>query len=526
MEDYREKILTREETRRSFLDRLAKVTAGALVGAAAPKVIEARRSSEDVSSGKSYFIDAQLGDDEATGESADTAFKSLEKVWRLLKPGDTVYLHGTFVGQDLRSAVSGTADKPITFTSLGSEKATIDRGRNGGLIYLEGTPDNPLSNIIVKNLRLTNSDYKETDAPAMVGVHLQNTEGVTIEACETEHVGTLIENSRQFKIRNNTIEKVAAFDSEGRPYNEYHAIRISGSDYGEVAYNKFAYGGHCLIEVEGYEKPSLYNTIVNNKIFNPWGTGIYPGAGAMGTLVANNDIWGIGLEPALVRATGLPTAPENVGPAIGIRGGGPGKDEGNIVYANRIHHVAGNGITLDGFYYPYKDSVITNQAINNLIDGNIIYKAGKTAIHFGVDLSTVDIAKGRPQPQVRGNRLTRNIVSDCNGWLAKDGSKLWTSEIDIAFYREAQRWGRGSMNYNRIHDNVFWSSRDSAEHSFMTLQVPGTFEFYRMLEEAQQVFSTEMYGNVWTDPRFVNPASGDFDLAADSPLIKLGYMLP
>ena len=78
-----------------------------------------------------YFVSSSSGDDKLNGLSVDTAWASLERVnSAVLRPGDLVQFKAgdSFFGQ-LVIDESGSAEKPIYFTSFGAgEPPVIDGG--------------------------------------------------------------------------------------------------------------------------------------------------------------------------------------------------------------------------------------------------------------------------------------------------------------------------------------------------------------------------------------------------------------
>ena len=89
-------------------------------------------------------VDAGAGNDGNTGLRATAALQSLARVASLAQAGDTVVLRGTFTGQDLIPMASGTAAKPIIFTSDPGQPAVLQ----GGSLKLVG-----LHHVVVGEVR-------------------------------------------------------------------------------------------------------------------------------------------------------------------------------------------------------------------------------------------------------------------------------------------------------------------------------------------------------------------------------------
>jgi Right handed beta helix region len=83
-----------------------------------------------------YYV-SSTGNDDNSGLSSDQAWKTLDRVGTLtLEPGDRVFLEGgqRFIGSlSFDHHDSGTEAAPITVTSYGSGRATIDAGGGHGL---------------------------------------------------------------------------------------------------------------------------------------------------------------------------------------------------------------------------------------------------------------------------------------------------------------------------------------------------------------------------------------------------------
>lgn len=77
--------------------------------------------------GPAKFVDANSGDDAAAGTEAKP-WRTIGRALAGIAPGDTLYLRGGVFYENVRLAVSGLADAPITIRSFPGELATIDAG--------------------------------------------------------------------------------------------------------------------------------------------------------------------------------------------------------------------------------------------------------------------------------------------------------------------------------------------------------------------------------------------------------------
>src|SRR5204863_5182403 len=77
--------------------------------------------------GPAKFVDANKGDDAAAGSEAQP-WRTIGRALTGIAPGDTLYLRGGVFYENVRVAVSGRAEAPITIRSFPGELATIDAG--------------------------------------------------------------------------------------------------------------------------------------------------------------------------------------------------------------------------------------------------------------------------------------------------------------------------------------------------------------------------------------------------------------
>jgi len=84
-------------------------------------------SNRPRASGPAKFVDADKGNDAAPG-SEDRPWRTIGRALEGVAPGDTLSLRGGVYYENVRMAVSGRADAPITIRSFPGERATIDAG--------------------------------------------------------------------------------------------------------------------------------------------------------------------------------------------------------------------------------------------------------------------------------------------------------------------------------------------------------------------------------------------------------------
>lgn len=142
-------------------------------------IVTALLLSANAFAGQSYYLDAQGGDDSRDGLTAETAWKSLDKIEQIaLKEGDQLLLkRGTnFKGSLILNNVMGSESAPIVVDAYGEgELPVIDAAATGSAVEL-----NSCSYVHVKNLELT-SDAKKAEKA---------------EKAKTDHHGVLLTSTK------------------------------------------------------------------------------------------------------------------------------------------------------------------------------------------------------------------------------------------------------------------------------------------------------------------------------------------
>ena len=203
----------------------------------------------------------------------------------------------------------------------------------------------------------------------------------------------------------------------------------------------------------------------------------------------------------------------------GISGGG-----GNEIIGNYFHDMEGYGIYTTGDNGILQGNTFQNiggyaihhfqqhYTVNNwIISNNVISSAGNGYVIRKdycdgciKETSAVVLSRGT------GTKFYNNIVygshsgvqvglSVENTLIANNtvyGNGLYGIQI------QAKRPGNGGSSNARVFNNIVWGNRDSQ------LTDGGT--------------NTTLEGNLTTDPKFVNPAAGDFGVQAGSPAIDKG----
>ncbi|MHC1785276.1 MAG: discoidin domain-containing protein [Anaerolineaceae bacterium] len=80
--------------------------------------------------GSAIYVDGASGNDNNTGTSTGSAFRTIQKAVNVANPGTTIYVRGGTYNENLVVGRSGSSSAPITLTRYGSESVTINGGSN------------------------------------------------------------------------------------------------------------------------------------------------------------------------------------------------------------------------------------------------------------------------------------------------------------------------------------------------------------------------------------------------------------
>jgi hypothetical protein len=476
--------------------------------------------------GTTYYVSTS-GSDSNAGTSVSAPWKTIAKANAAAQAGDTVVLSGNFVQQAIAPSRSGTATAPITYQAAAAG-ATLDQpglvSRTPYMAYFGGR-----SYITVNGVRFTNSNF--VNAPVTnKGVVLRGANHITITNCSFSHVQMQLYASSANTISHNTFRYfVASYvnPSTGQP-DPNHPITagdmlnvFGGSNGNLIQFNDMKYGGHSLIEIgNGFGGTNANNVISDNVLSNPWYKPLVLADDGAGTIVERN----------LIEDTNsVPTLYSTVAGAVGTlsrASDGVQFSGSNFVFRHNtlINNTAIYGVINLGSRW-YTDANHPNgvlvESLNNQIYNNTLYgNHAAAAVSFVVFMSKADVTAGRSIPRLTGNAVKDNIFWANSGTpYSWNGKTTYTSLLYHAA-SFAPPWPSGGYNGNTVTSNDF----DSTGYANLSdVAYAGRYtHLLQSLSAFQSSAAADVSANLSANPLFTNPASGNFSLAAATPVSSLG----
>jgi hypothetical protein len=423
---------------------------------------------------RTLYVDSQSGNDANDGVTSTTPWQTLGKANSSVGAGDLVYLKGTFTGQWIHPAASGTASNKIVFQAWPGQTAVLDGGRDGAAVFLEG-----LSHVVIDGLELRNAPY---------GASLQsNAQFNWLRNLYVHDVEQIrVDNASDNRIEDNRIERCG---NEASNTGDCIWI-VNNANRNVIARNVIRFGGHGLVSIGGDNTgvaPSNDNVVSQNDLANVWANNLSLIGFASGTIVECNRIHDATSTSTINYArAGMNIAATN-----------------NVVRFNLIYNNKGDGIQIQGYRY---------QGLLQSPSGNRIYQ--NTV--WGNGAAGLQISQ-QEDGNVSGNTIEQNVFWNNRGRpYGQDTFEIW---IDL--YNATSIWPEGSLNGNVIRNNILGSTVALAGGQWVIIVINPNNRTYS-LAMAQTVFPTEIVGNREVDP-LLN--SNDFTLLAGSPAIDAGVVL-
>ena len=500
---------------------------GLVLAASAPGSNTTTTTTTATSGTRTTFYVSTGGSDLNAGTSASAPWKTIAKANAAAQPGDTVVLSGNFVQQAIAPSHSGTATAPITYQAAPAG-ATLDQpglvGKTPYMAYFGGR-----SYITVNGVGFTNSNF--VNAPVTnKGVVLRGANHITITNCSFSHVQMQLYASSANTISHNTFRYfVASYvnPSTGKP-DPNHPITagdmlnvFGGSNGNLIQFNDMKYGGHSLIEIgNGFGGTNANNVISDNVLSNPWYKPLVLADDGAGTIVERN----------LIEDTNsVPTLYSTVAGAVGnlsTASDGVQFSGSNFIFRHNtlVNNTATYGVLNLGSRW-YTDANHPNgvlvESLNNQIYNNTLYgNHAAAAVSFVVFMSQADVTSGRSIPRLTGNAVRDNIFWGNSGTPYSWNGKTTYTSLMYHAASFAPPWASGGYNGNTITRNDFDTTTNA---NLIDVAYGGKYTHVVQSVSAFQSYgAADVSTNLSANPQFVNPASGNFSLAAATPVSSLG----
>jgi parallel beta helix pectate lyase-like protein len=398
-----------------------------------------------------------------------------------------VLLRGTFTGQSIQPAASGTPAKPITFRSDRGQTAVLNGGSSGVAARLEGR-----SYIVLEGLRI------------------QNVPGSAIQLGPDGHHnvvrGSYLTKSGNARVwghaikieasSDNLIERNQIIDIGDERANSGDSIYIvTRSHRNRILNNTVRNGGHSLIGIGSQQSTAMSsdNVIAGNTLSNVYTTPVILAYGSERTLVEYNTI-----------SDGARNGINYPRPGIQIA------SSENVIRHNEVFNNAAAGIALLAYVY---NATTAQDSIGNRIYHNVFYGNGTYALWISEKHART----------VRDNLIANNIFFR-NGGFPLDGHVY---SIGIEHYQNPTAWPVGSLNGNRLANNIVLRQPGTAGEP-MVLRIRSDALGGNLTYTLTQLQAThsEATDNLEADPQFTDEAKRLFTLRPTSPAANRGLRIP
>jgi hypothetical protein len=358
------------------------------------------------------------------------------------------------------------------------------------VLRVEGTPERPVENVELRGLAFAHAAWRRppegpagapqaaVDVPGAVS--LVHARGCTLRRCRVAHVGTYAVEVGPGCADTAVLECTLTDLGAG-------GVKVaSGSRRTTVARCAVGPGGlHYHSAVGVLIQDSADNEVVDNRIHHLGYTGVsvgwvwgYGPAQAARNLVARNHIHDIG-QGVLSDLGGIYTL---------------GAQPGTVLRRNRIHDVRCAGYGGWGIY-------LDEGSRDILVEENLVYrtKSGGLHQHYGRDnLVRNNVFAFGEEGQVQRTRL--------------EDHDSFRFERNVVYFDRGPvlhgDWRRPGAAFAR---NLYWHAGG------------GALDFGGRSFPAWQALGADADSLV-ADPRFRDPAAGDFTLSPDSPALRLGFV--
>lgn len=431
---------------------------------------------------RTFFVNADAGNDSRDGTTPSTAWRSLAKANNAASPGDLFLLRGTFREQWINPSASGTAADKITYRRESGYSAILDGGLYDGAVDLISR-----SHIVIDGIEIVNTVQSIRIA---YDSHYNWLRNLYIHDAPSTAI------KFRFGAHSNRLED-SVITNIGTAYdNDADAINLMDDADGNVIVRNFiGKASHAAYndDVQGSSAGLNEGNVIAQNIFdNPWASNVILAGRSHSSLVECNIMRNATQESTVNY------------PRMGIQLDG----DDNVIRYNYIYNNKNQGILVEGRVFAGSQEMFAegNHVYNNTIVGN-----GTAGI-----MLAVQGASG----YVKDNIFENNLLWNNGGY---DGANGFTYDIVADHYSGNSSWTPGDPNGNIFRSNnvstgpqirFFLAISPSASANLVVndvLDAPATF--------------VQWIDNTSLDPRFSNAAGGDFSLAAGSPMIDSGRII-
>jgi uncharacterized protein YjdB len=427
---------------------------------------------------RTFYIDAVSGNDANAGTSA-APWRTLAKANGVAQAGDLFLISGTFAGQIVHPASSGTASAKIVYRKKPGATAVINGGQYGVIVWLDG-----MSHIVVDGLELSNEAEIAVLRSGTNNVWLRN-----LYIHDGGSTGIHLVSASDNRIEDSRIERIG---SEANNAGEGIFIQ-NGSHRNRIVRNTIAYAGHGDVWISyqsASEATSDDNVLESNDFSNPWASGIGLNGKTNRTIVQCNRIH----HTADGTRVNYPRA------GVEIEG------NGNIVRFNEIFRNGAEGVTIQGRTF----AGFVQNATNNQVYNNTLWQNGNGAGGYA-SLQFIQMDAGN----VQNNVVENNIFWHDQGFAY--GGLVYAVTADV--YHANTPWPTGTINGNIVRYNLI----STGQAMLLTIRNAPSNESFS-LASAQSTLAG-WTANLQLDPLFVSEAADNVTLQTLSPAIDVGRIL-
>jgi hypothetical protein len=432
-----------------------------------------------IASAATYYVNATGGNDDWSGTSLSTPWKTIQKAANTATAGDTVYFRkGTYRG-NLIPANSGSLGNYITFAAYPGENVTLTHNpsQDEYVVNLKGK-----SYIMIDGFILEGNWTGSWVEGYLSGNNNIIKNNIMQNCLRTKH-GIYVSQGTHWQIINNTIHhgQPNASGSQGTDAISLH------SNYHLVEGNHVENAEHAAVGAA-----ASYIVIRNNYLSNAYNQVANSGGitGDKRILWENNTF------------IGSLSVPRDNGEAQGLQL----NSQDTIVRHNVFYNAYSGGFEVSCYMTDGEaKDVHGNRLYNNVVFGN--HDAGIKVFRY-------------ESGAVMSDNIFKNNVARRNRYNRDDSRKQQLYFGDYA---------TGAVNFDYIvTSNKFINNAFSAETQNANA-IGGTSdigpEIVHNLTWWQNNYPANIANNIETDPKFVDENQHDFYLRADSPLIDAGTQL-